>query len=171
MRERYRVLVNLISPKNNISRVHLFTLHKNNVSLSMNLDPEIKPSERLLKKFPFTPTPGQARLFELMNEFILDEEKFRDVFLLKGYAGTGKTTFINTLIKVLREFGYKSVLMAPTGRAAKVMSGYAKKNAFTIHKKIYRQVENTYTGTLVFERMKNNSEGTVYIVDEASMIS
>lgn len=137
----------------------------------MNLDPNIKPSERLLKKFPFTPTPGQAKLFELMDEFILDEEKFRDVFLLKGYAGTGKTTFINTLIKVLREFGYKSVLMAPTGRAAKVMAGYAKKNAFTIHKKIYRQVENTYTGALVFERMKNNSEGTVYIVDEASMIS
>lgn len=137
----------------------------------MNLPPDIKPSERLFKKFPYTPTPGQARLFELMDEFILNEDKYRDVFLLKGYAGTGKTTFINTLIKVLKEFGYKAVLMAPTGRAAKVMAGYAKRSAFTIHKKIYRQVENTYTGALAFERMKNNSEGTVYIVDEASMIS
>jgi len=137
----------------------------------MNLPPDIKPSERLFKKFPFTPTPGQTRLFELMDDFILNEDKYRDVFLLKGYAGTGKTTFINTLIKVLKEFGYKAVLIAPTGRAAKVMAGYAKRSAFTIHKKIYRQVENTYTGALAFERMKNNSEGTVYIVDEASMIS
>ncbi|WP_394991427.1 ATP-dependent RecD-like DNA helicase [Emticicia sp.] len=137
----------------------------------MALDENVKPSERFLKKFPFTPTLGQAKLFELMDEFILDEEKFRDVFMLKGYAGTGKTTFVGTLIKVLKEFGYKTVLLAPTGRAAKVMSSYSKKIALTIHKKIYRQVENAYTGALVFERQKNNQEGTVYIVDEASMIS
>jgi ATP-dependent exoDNAse (exonuclease V) alpha subunit len=137
----------------------------------MALDENVKPSERFLKKFPFTPTAGQAKLFELMDEFILDEEKFRDVFMLKGYAGTGKTTFVGTLIKVLKEFGYKTVLLAPTGRAAKVMSSYSKKIALTIHKKIYRQVENAYTGALVFERQKNNQEGTVYIVDEASMIS
>ncbi len=137
----------------------------------MVLDENIKPSERFLKKFPFTPTFGQAKLFTLMDEFILDEERFRDTFLLKGYAGTGKTTFVGTLIKVLKEFGYKTVLLAPTGRAAKVMSNYSKRTAFTIHKKIYRQVENAYTGALVFERMKNPQEGTVYIVDEASMIS
>ena len=137
----------------------------------MVLDENIKPSERFLKKFPFTPTFGQAKLFTLMDEFILDEERFRDTFLLKGYAGTGKTTFVGTLIKVLKEFGYKTVLLAPTGRAAKVMSNYSKRTAFTIHKKIYRQVENAYTGALVFERMKNAQEGTVYIVDEASMIS
>jgi ATP-dependent exoDNAse (exonuclease V) alpha subunit len=137
----------------------------------MALDENIKPSERFLKKFPFTPTAGQAKLFELMDEFILDEDKFRDVFMLKGYAGTGKTTFVGTLIKVLKEFGYKTVLLAPTGRAAKVMSSYSKRTALTIHKKIYRQVENAYTGALVFERQKNSQEGTVYIVDEASMIS
>ncbi|WP_238803825.1 ATP-dependent DNA helicase [Emticicia aquatica] len=137
----------------------------------MALDENIKPSERFLKKFPFTPTFGQAKLFTLMDDFILDEERFRDTFILKGYAGTGKTTFVSTLIKVLKEFGYKAVLLAPTGRAAKVMSGYSKRMALTIHKKIYRQVENAYTGALVFERMKNTQEGTVYIVDEASMIS
>jgi ATP-dependent exoDNAse (exonuclease V) alpha subunit len=137
----------------------------------MALDENVKPSERFHKKFPFTPTDGQAKLFELMDDFILDEEKFRDVFMLKGYAGTGKTTFVGTLIKVLKEFGYKTVLLAPTGRAAKVMSGYSKRMALTIHKKIYRQVENAYTGALVFERQKNTQEGTVYIVDEASMIS
>ncbi len=152
----------------------IFLISRNLVShifQKMALDENVKPSERFLKKFPFTPTLGQAKLFELMDEFILDEEKFRDVFMLKGYAGTGKTTFVGTLIKVLKEFGYKTVLLAPTGRAAKVMSSYSKKIALTIHKKIYRQVENAYTGALVFERQKNNQEGTVYIVDEASMIS
>jgi len=137
----------------------------------MALDDNSKPSEIFLKKFPFTPTFGQAKLFKLMDEFIEVEDRFRDTFILKGYAGTGKTTFVSTLIKVLKEFGYKAVLLAPTGRAAKVMSSYSKRMAFTIHKKIYRQVENAYTGALVFERIKNSQEGTVYIVDEASMIS
>ena len=111
----------------------------------MVIDENTKPSERFLAKFPFQPTFGQAKLFTLMDEFILDEERFRDTFILKGYAGTGKTTFVGTLIKVLKEFGYKTVLMAPTGRAAKVMSKYSKRTAFTIHKRIYRQVENAYT--------------------------
>lgn len=117
------------------------------------------------------PTSGQAKLFRHMDAFIEDEEKFRNVFVLKGFAGTGKTTFVSTLIKVLKEFGYKSVLLAPTGRAAKVMSTYSKKTAQTIHRKIYRQVEDSYTGNLAFVRQKNNQEETVYIVDEASMIS
>ena len=164
------IVLNKLAGKNS----EIFLISQNLVShifQKMALDENVKPSERFLKKFPFTPTLGQAKLFELMDEFILDEEKFRDVFMLKGYAGTGKTTFVGTLIKVLKEFGYKTVLLAPTGRAAKVMSSYSKKIALTIHKKIYRQVENAYTGALVFERQKNNQEGTVYIVDEASMIS
>jgi ATP-dependent exoDNAse (exonuclease V) alpha subunit len=130
-----------------------------------------KPSELLSKKFPFTPTPGQSRLFELMDDFLLDEEKFRQIFLLKGYAGTGKTTFVSSLIRVLPKIGYKSVLLAPTGRAAKVMASYAKKTALTIHKKIYRQVADAYTGNLSFERQKNLHEFTIFVVDEASMIS
>ncbi|MCU0324899.1 MAG: AAA family ATPase [Spirosomaceae bacterium] len=131
----------------------------------------VNPAQLFQKKFPFEPTPGQAALFEKMGSFIEEEEKFRNTFLLKGYAGTGKTTFVSALIKVLKNYGYKSVLMAPTGRAAKVMSTYSKKKALTIHKKIYRQVEDAYTGALQFQRQKNYHEDTVFIVDEASMIS
>ncbi|MFN3848033.1 MAG: ATP-dependent RecD-like DNA helicase [Spirosomataceae bacterium] len=131
----------------------------------------VSPAQLLQKKFPFEPTPGQALLFEKMGNFIEEEDKFRKTFLLKGYAGTGKTTFVSALIKVLKNYGYKSVLMAPTGRAAKVMSTYSKKKALTIHKKIYRQVEDAYTGALQFQRQKNYHEDTVFIVDEASMIS
>ncbi len=128
-------------------------------------------SQLLLKKFKFKPTFGQAKLFVLMEEFLGDREDFRPIFLLKGYAGTGKTTFLGALIQSLPKFGWKSVLMAPTGRAAKVMASYSRKNAVTIHKKIYKQVEDSYTGQLVFERQKNYHEDTLFIVDEASMIS
>ena len=64
----------------------------------MALDDNTKPSERFLKKFPFTPTFGQAKLFKLMDEFIEVEDRFRDTFILKGYAGTGKTTFVSMRI-------------------------------------------------------------------------
>ncbi|MFB0907247.1 MAG: AAA family ATPase, partial [Spirosomataceae bacterium] len=79
--------------------------------------------------------------------------------------------FISALVKVLPKFGWKSVLLAPTGRAAKVMATYSRRKAQTIHKKIYRQTENSYTGNFVFERQKNYHEDTLFIVDEASMIS
>ncbi|MBU1819896.1 MAG: AAA family ATPase, partial [Bacteroidetes bacterium] len=91
---------------------------------------DLLPSTLLAKRFPFKPTESQSRFFEKMNDFLVEEEgleRYRDAFVLKGYAGTGKTTIISALIKVIRKFGYKSVLLAPTGRAAKVMSGYSKK--------------------------------------------
>jgi exodeoxyribonuclease-5 len=127
----------------------------------------------LAKRFPYKPTPGQEAFFEKIGAFIVSEEfeQNRDCFLLRGYAGTGKTTLISTLIKVLPRFGYKSVLLAPTGRAAKVMSNYAKKSAQTIHRKIYRQVADPSSGSLSFQRQKNYHEDTLFIVDEASMIS
>ena len=131
---------------------------------------EIKPSALLLKFFPFAPTSGQLAFFELMDDFLTNDERERDCFLLKGYAGTGKTTIIGALIKTTKQFGYKTVLLAPTGRAAKVMSNYSKKMAVTIHKKIYRQIADAYTGNLVFERQRNLNEFTLYVVDEASMI-
>ncbi|MGR3809357.1 ATP-dependent DNA helicase [Jiulongibacter sp. NS-SX5] len=131
----------------------------------------LSPSQLLLKKFKHEPTFGQAKLFTLMDEFLQDESKDRPIFVLKGYAGTGKTTFVSTLIKVLPKFGWKSVLLAPTGRAAKVMANYSKRKAQTIHKKIYKQTEDSYSGNFVFERQKNFHEGTVFIVDEASMIA
>lgn len=135
---------------------------------------KILPSQLLRKKFPFKPTDGQLRFFEQTNDFLIEEkglERYRDCFLLKGYAGTGKTTIISTLIKVLRNFGYKSVLLAPTGRAAKVMSGYSEKIALTIHKKIYKQTADAFSGTLSFQRQKNYHDNTLFIVDEASMIT
>ena len=131
---------------------------------------EIKPSALLQKYFPFAPTSGQLAFFELMDDFLTNDDRPRDCFLLKGYAGTGKTTIIGALIKTTKQFGYKTVLLAPTGRAAKVMSNYSKKLAVTIHKKIYRQVADAYTGCLVFERQRNQTDYTLYVVDEASMI-
>ena len=127
----------------------------------------------LAKRFPYKATAGQQKFFEQIGAFITHEdfEHYRDCFLLRGYAGTGKTTLISTLIKVLPRFGYKSVLLAPTGRAAKVMANYAKKPAQTIHRKIYRQVADPKSGSLSFQRQKNYHEDTLFIVDEASMIS
>lgn len=127
----------------------------------------------MAKRFPYKPTRGQEQFFEQIGAFITHEdfEHYRDCFLLRGYAGTGKTTLVGTLIKVLPRFGYKSVLLAPTGRAAKVMTSYAKKPAQTIHRKIYRQVADPGSGTLAFQRQKNYHEDTLFIVDEASMIS
>ncbi|MFD2244663.1 ATP-dependent DNA helicase [Pontibacter ruber] len=131
----------------------------------------MRPVEALRTSFPFEPTEDQARLFAKLDEFILSKEEERQVFLLKGYAGTGKTTVVTSLVKILNKFGYKYVLLAPTGRAAKVMSSYSGKPAFTIHKKIYRQTANPYSEGLSFTRQPNKSESTFYIVDEASMIS
>lgn len=128
------------------------------------------PTELLLKGFPHQPTVGQAHFFLKIGEFLADEN-LRSCFLLKGYAGTGKTTLISALIKSIAKFGFKSVLLAPTGRAAKVMAHYSKKKAHTIHKIIYRQVADAYTGSLHFERQSNKHRDTLFIVDEASMIS
>lgn len=128
------------------------------------------PVELLLKQFPYEPTHGQRAFFLKIGDF-LNNDNMRDCFLLKGYAGTGKTTVISTLINGIAKFGFKVVLMAPTGRAAKVMSNYSKKKSLTIHKKIYRQVADPYTGTLHFERQTNKHRDTLFIVDEASMIS
>ena len=130
------------------------------------------PSFLLRQKFPFEPTNGQVELFKQMDNFMTNKDDFGPLcYLLRGYAGTGKTTVISTIIKVLPKFGLKSVLLAPTGRAAKVMSNYSNKKALTIHKKIYRQVANQFTGNLEFQRQNNYATDTVFIIDEASMIS
>jgi len=130
------------------------------------------PTFLLHQKFPFEPTPSQRILFQKLGDFIQNKDEWAALtFILKGYAGTGKTTVISTLIKILSQFGYRSQLIAPTGRAAKVMANYAKKKASTIHKKIYRQVSNAHTGNLSFQRMNNYATNTIYIVDESSMIS
>lgn len=120
------------------------------------------------KHMTFDPTQDQATLLDILAGFMMGEE--RDLLLLKGYAGTGKTTIISVFIKALQEFKIKTVLLAPTGRAAKVLSGYAETPATTIHKKIYRQRSSKDAfGEFALDR--NLHSNTVFIVDEASMLS
>lgn len=119
--------------------------------------------------FPGIPTSQQAETFRKLA-FFLDVEDPNPCFVLKGYAGTGKTTIISTLVKVLPRKRMRSVLLAPTGRAAKVISSYSGKKAFTIHKKIYRK-KVAATPDLDFTLAENKHTHTVFIVDEASMIS
>ena len=95
----------------------------------------------------------------------------RQALLIRGYAGTGKTSVISVLVKVLPLFNYKYVLLAPTGRAAKVISSYSKRVAFTIHKRIYKTKADKDSGALKFNKQKNYSKDTIFIVDEASMLS
>jgi exodeoxyribonuclease-5 len=124
--------------------------------------------KELLKTFPFEPTSTQNELLIMMSEFLFAKDA-DGVFLLKGYAGTGKTTSISTLVNNLWKIGQKSVLLAPTGRAAKVISLYSKQKAFTIHKKIYHP-KKTSNGGVEFARQVNKHTNTVFFVDEASMV-
>jgi len=121
----------------------------------------------ILKNLKFEPTPGQDKAIDLLSEFIIDN-RAGNVFVLNGYAGTGKTTLVSALIQSLSELKLQSILLAPTGRAAKVLSRYSGKEAFTIHKKIYRQKSSTTEQFLLDVNLQAN---TIFIVDEASMIS
>ncbi len=121
----------------------------------------------LLTHFSFSPTDSQESVLEELAYFLADEEE-QKLFLLRGFAGTGKTTLINTLVKVLGSLSKKIVLLAPTGRAAKVITSYAKQKAFTIHKYIYQPI-NEESG-FFFNLRTNKASDTLFIVDEASMI-
>ncbi len=121
--------------------------------------------------FPYEPTVGQIGFFNKLDMLMPESVGEVDTLVLRGYAGTGKTTVISALVSVLPLFNMKSMLLAPTGRAAKVLSSYAGKNAFTIHKIIYRQVADSNTGGVRFIRQKNYAKKTIFIVDESSLIS
>ncbi|MAD11843.1 MAG: ATP-dependent endonuclease [Flavobacteriaceae bacterium] len=123
----------------------------------------------LSKTFLLEPTSKQNDWFNLMSEFLNSPKKDK-IFLLKGYAGTGKSTLVAHLVKQLHKFNFKSVLMAPTGRAAKVISNYSNKNAYTIHKQIYYPRNEKGSG-VKFILKSNNYKNTLFLVDEASMIS
>ena len=103
-----------------------------------------------------------------MSQFLYDSDP-RSAFLLRGYAGTGKTSLVSALIQTLPQLRVNCVLLAPTGRAAKVLSGYAQRPAFTIHKKIYMTATDA-SGALRTVRAINRHTYTLFIVDEASMI-
>ena len=127
-------------------------------------------SEKIAQKLPFRPNNSQQNALKLISKFLL-EPSIRDrVFVLRGYAGTGKTSLVGALVKTMSESNMRTVLMAPTGRAAKVFSLMANRTAMTIHKTIYRQQKFNvdFEG---FQLMDNRQKGTLFICDEASMIS
>ncbi len=121
----------------------------------------------LKNDFPHTTTTKQDIALQLLAKFVLSTNK-NETFLLKGYAGTGKTTIVGSLVKNLTKVKKRSMLLAPTGRAAKVISNYSNKQAFTIHKKIY--FPKSEKGSVSFTLQENKHRDTIFIVDEASMI-
>ncbi|MFV0345317.1 MAG: ATP-dependent RecD-like DNA helicase [Bacteroidales bacterium] len=123
----------------------------------------------ILKLFEHSPTDDQNRAIEQICSFIYSE-KNDELLILSGYAGTGKTSIVGALVKALARVKHKSMLLAPTGRAAKVLAGYSKKAAYTIHKKIYRQKSSSDLDSK-FVLDKNLHTNTLFIVDEASMIN
>lgn len=124
--------------------------------------------QKILSFFPYEPTAGQAALLGRLS-FFLGRESRNDIFLLKGYAGTGKTSVVGALVKCFTAMEIPIVLAAPTGRAAKVLSQYAEHQAYTIHKLIYRQ--RTSAADSTFELGFNRLRNALFIIDECSMIS
>ena len=126
-------------------------------------------SHQIYAKLSVDATFSQKKIIEKLSFWLADDD-FRRIFLLNGYAGTGKTTIIAALVAALKELGIKTILLAPTGRAAKVLSHYANTEAYTIHKRIYR--ERSIAGyESKFSLDYNKEKGAVFIVDEASMLS
>ena len=127
---------------------------------------------RIAHALPFAPNQGQQELLSLLSSFLINgtssDSTERKAFILRGYAGTGKTSIMAAVVKAMEELRQPVVLLAPTGRAAKVLSRYASKAAYTIHKFIYRQRQ---LGIESFALSDNLRKHTLFIVDEASMIS
>lgn len=125
--------------------------------------------QQLVNSFPFDLTLKQDAFLKKIAQFVLSENQ-DELFVLKGYAGTGKTTLLSNLVHQLALVHKKYVMLAPTGRAAKVISNYAKQPAYTIHKKIYYPKKDKNSG-MAFTMQANKHKNTVFIVDESSMIS
>jgi len=123
----------------------------------------------IAQTYPFSPTAEQLVFCREMANF-LQEDLDGKCFILRGYAGTGKTTSVAALVKALPAFKLRSLLLAPTGRAAKVMSNYSGRTALTIHKKIYRK-RVAVSMDMSFQLAPNLAENTLFIIDEASMIA
>ena len=124
---------------------------------------------QIYAKISFETTISQKKVVEKLSEY-LSSPDYSQIFVLNGYAGTGKTTLISALVEVLADMGTKCVLLAPTGRAAKVLSRYSGREALTIHKRIYREKTNADYESK-FSLNINKERGAVFIVDEASMLS
>ena len=120
------------------------------------------------KAFPYSPTPCQERLLRAVSAFLSSDDG--DILVVNGYAGTGKTTAMAAVVAGLAALEIPSVLLAPTGRAAKVLSQYAGHPASTIHKHIYRQKSLSAEGVGAFTLTFNKARSTLFIVDEVSLI-
>ena len=125
--------------------------------------------ELLRNRFPFQPTLLQDAFFAQFAQFVF-KVGAKDLYVLKGYAGTGKTSLISLLVNNLHVVNFNTVLLAPTGRAAKVLSAYSGKDASTIHRKIYVS-KSLKQGGVHFSLKKNKHTNTLFFVDEASMLS
>ncbi len=126
-------------------------------------------TSQIYTKICFETTPDQKKIIEMLSNFISDDN-FSSIFVLNGYAGTGKTTVLAALVSTLQQLNIKCVLLAPTGRAANVLARAAKHEAHTIHKKIYREKSSTDYDSK-FTLNYNREQDAVFIVDEASMLS
>ena len=124
--------------------------------------------QKMVASFGLEPTEGQATVMYHITAFLLSQKE-NPTYILKGYAGTGKTSLVKALVKTLPIIGIKYVLLAPTGRAAKVLSNYTQQNASTIHRRIY-QAQTFPDGSIRVTRGENKSRNILFIVDEASMI-
>ena len=124
--------------------------------------------EKIKSNFEFSFTEEQRKITQHLSDYILSIST-RNIFLLQGYAGTGKTSLISALVNSLSSVNKKPSLLAPTGRAAKVLSKYSKKSASTIHRKIY-WINSNKNGNTYIKLKENTHTNTIFIVDEASMI-
>jgi exodeoxyribonuclease V len=124
---------------------------------------------QLCKNLGNIPTNDQSLALKKLAAYICDNNN-DVIFLMTGYAGTGKTSVISSVVRTLDLLRMRSVLLAPTGRAAKVLASYSGRTAFTIHKKIYRQ-KSSKDGLGNFQLDRNLHKDTFFIVDEASMVS
>ena len=122
---------------------------------------------RIKAELPFEPNAEKEGLFQALGSFLVSTDP-RKAFILRGYAGTGKTSVMSALVRALKQLKQPCVLLAPTGRAAKVLSRYSGETAYTIHKKIYRQNQ---LGSESFSLSDNLHRRTLFIIDEASMLS
>lgn len=127
-------------------------------------------SGKMEERLAMEPTGGQKELFSKLGDFLTGNSSERFLMMISGYAGTGKTSAIAACISVLKTLGMKYVLLAPTGRAAKVLSGFTGESASTIHRHIYRMKSQT-DPMGAFALNFNKAKDTVYFVDEVSLIT
>lgn len=132
------------------------------------LTPDIA-AQLIIEHMPFDPTPSQANAIDVLGQFLTSTE-YQPTTIINGFAGTGKTSLMKAFCDAANDLHFNLCLMAPTGRAAKVLSNITSRPAHTIHKTIYRQ-ETAGEFNSTFELNFNRNKGTIFIVDEASMIS